>query len=77
MGKVKLVVQNRGKEERGCLGTKHERSQRGGLISSGAGSTDLRWSKIPLWADEKIEGWGCGTLSRRSEQDGQRFSLWL
>jgi hypothetical protein len=54
MGEIELVVKYGGEKERGGFGSEDEGSERSGLKSGRAGTTDFRRGKISFRADEKI-----------------------
>jgi hypothetical protein len=54
MGEIELVVKDGGEKEGGGFGSEDEGSERSGLKSSRAGTTDFRRGEISFWADEKI-----------------------
>jgi hypothetical protein len=54
MGEIELVVKYGGEKERGGFGSEDEGSERSGLKSSRAGTTDFRGGKISFRADKKI-----------------------
>jgi hypothetical protein len=77
MGEVELVVKYGGEKERGGFGPEDEGSERSGLKSSRAGTTDFRRGKISFRADEKIQGRRFTCLSNSRQKSGQRFGFGL
>jgi hypothetical protein len=77
MGEIELVVKDGGEKEGGGFGSEDEGSERSGLKSSRAGTTDFRRGEISFRADEKIQGRGFSYLSNSCQKSGQRFGFGL
>jgi hypothetical protein len=77
MGKIEFVVKYGGEKEGGCFGSEDKGSERGGLKSGRAGTTDFGGGEIPFRADKKIQGCRFASLLNSCQKSGERFGFGL